>query len=260
MEQKLSEIKGILFDIDGVLYIGDKAVNGAAETINRLKKAGVPCRFSTNTTTKSSSTLFEKLNRLQLPIEKSEIISAPQVAIRYLRKLNNPKCFFCVNDDLIHDFAEFQTSETNPDYIVIGDINDGWNYDILNKMFRMIISGTEIIAIHKGRFWQEPDGLYLDIGVFIAGLEYASGKTATVIGKPNREFFHLAVEDMGVSPEGVIMVGDDINSDIGGAQNAGLRGILVKTGKYRESLVAESEITPDMIINSVADLPAVIQI
>lgn len=254
MAQLFSGVQGFLIDLDGVLYVGDQVIDGAVETINYLKNSGYPLRFATNTTTKSSATFYKKLKNLNLPIEPQEVISAPRVAVLHLRKMGNPSCFLCLNDDVKTDFAEFPVSESHPQVIVIGDIGDQWNYDIMNRMFRMAINGSDIIALHKGRYWQEPDGLRLDIGAFVFGLEYAAGTTATVIGKPNRAFFHMAVEDMGLAPENVVMIGDGIETDIGGAQAAGLKGILVKTGKYREELVARSAVTPDAVIQSIADL------
>ncbi len=255
MKKGFSEINGVLFDLDGVFYVGDDAIPGGAETIEELRKMGITCRFSTNTTTKSLTTLFRKIQQLGLPIEKSEIISAPQVAIRYLRKQNNPTCFLCVNDDLCEDFQEFAVSDTAPDFIVIGDIDDRWDYNLLNRMFRMILNGAQIIALHKGRYWHQPDGIYLDIGSFVVGLEYSTGKQAKVIGKPNPDFFHLALEDMQVPTSKALMIGDDVVSDVGGAQKAGLKGVLVKTGKYRDELVKASGVTPDAIVQSVASLP-----
>ena len=94
----------------------------------------------------------------------------------------------------------------------------------------------------------------MDIGAFVAGLEYVTQKEAIVIGKPSKDFFDLAVEDMGLPVGEVVMVGDDINSDVGGAQQAGLKGVLVKTGKYREQLVRHADVPPDLVIESVAKL------
>ncbi|MEE9441187.1 MAG: TIGR01458 family HAD-type hydrolase [candidate division Zixibacteria bacterium] len=256
--RKFEDIKGVLFDLDGVLYIGNQIIPGAVEAIEYLRQKQIPCRFSTNTTTKSRGVLFRKITSLGLPIKQEEIISAPQAAIRYLRKIGQPKCYLCLNDDLKDDFSEFAQTDTNPDYVIIGDIWDKWNYEIMNRIFRFLIEGAELIALHKGRYWREPDGLHIDIGVFITGLEYASGKKAIVIGKPSPEFFTAAVEDMNLAPAEVIMIGDDIESDVGGAQNAGLRGVLVKTGKYREDLVSKSKIVPDAIIDSVAQLSKLI--
>jgi HAD superfamily hydrolase (TIGR01458 family) len=251
MEKLNIHLKGFLIDLDGVLYIGNELIDGAVEAIKRIKSAGRPCRFATNTTTKSMATLYRKLQDLGLPIEKDEIFSAPRAAVVHLHKIGDPTCFLVMNDDVKNDFAEFETS-ADPDTVVIGDIDDGWNYEIMNRLFRMVIGRAEIVALHKGRYWQEPDGLHLDIGAFVAGLEYVSGKTAAVVGKPDPAFFKMAVEDMGLLPEDVGMIGDDIESDIGGAQGIGMRGVLVKTGKYREELAARSHVIPYALIDSVA--------
>lgn len=254
MEKLRSQIKGLLIDLDGVLYVGDELIEGAVESINYIKSLSLPCRFATNTTTKSLTTLYRKLQALGLPIEKDEIISAPRAAVLHLRKIDNPVCFLCLNDDVKTDFAEFETSEKDPDIVIIGDIDGGWTYEIMNNLFKMAVGRAEILALHKGRYWHEPDGLRLDIGAFVAGLEYASGKEATVIGKPNPAFFRMAVEDMGLIPKDVAMIGDDIESDIGGAQAAGMKGILVRTGKFRQELADRSHIMPYVVIDSIADL------
>ena len=254
MQKMSQQIRGFLFDLDGVFYVGDQLIDGAVETIRHVKSGGFPCRFATNTTTKSSTTLFKKLQALGLPIEKDEIISAPRAAVLHLRKLDNPTCFLCMNDDVRTDFAEFEISDKEPEIVVMGDIDDGWNYDLMNRLFLMTLGKAEILALHKGRYWQEPDGLHLDIGAFVAGLEFATGKVATVIGKPSPDFFRMAIEDMGLAADNVLMVGDDIESDIGGAQSAGMRGMLVRTGKYREELVARSHVIPYAVIDSIAQL------
>jgi len=139
--------------------------------------------------------------------------------------------------------------------VIVGDVGKSWDYDLMNRVFRMVIGGAELVALHKGRYWQVEDGLRMDIGAFVAGLEYATGKQATVIGKPSAEFFHLALADMRLDPEAVAMIGDDIGGDVGGAQSVGMKGVLVRTGKYREDLVSGSGITPDMIVDSIADIP-----
>lgn len=251
-KQILDQVDGLLIDLDGVLYIGDQPIEGAADAITRLKADNFALRFVTNTTTKSLETLHKKLVAMQLPIEKNEIISATQAAVLYLRQLGSPACFLVLSDDPKKDFAEFTQSDVNPDYIVIGDIGQQWNYDLLNIIFNMVIRGAEMIALHKGKFWQTEDGLQMDIGAFVAGLEYVTGQTATVIGKPSRTFFETALLDIGVKPARAAMIGDDIDSDIGGAQAACMKGILVKTGKYREELIKKSNVKPDFVIDSIS--------
>lgn len=254
----LQNIKGLLIDLEGVLYIGDRIIDGTPETLHYLRSKKVVCRFFTNTTTKSVETLHRKIVNMGFDIEKNEIISAPHAAVLYLRKIADPTCYLLLSDDAKRDFTEFQLAETNPQYIVVGDIGNAWDYDLVNKLFQMIMHGAKLIALHKGRFWKTEDGLRVDIGVFIDGLEYATGKQAVIMGKPSKSFFDLALQDMHLSVKDVAIIGDDIDSDVGGGMSCGLEGILVKTGKYREDYVAESNIKPDMILESLNELKRII--
>jgi HAD superfamily hydrolase (TIGR01458 family) len=254
VENAFSKIGGIFFDLDGVLHIGDEQIPGAAEALIHVKSKGIFCRFLTNTTTKSLVSLHKKVVNLGLPIEKNELFSAPQAAIHYLRRKERPSCHLVLADDTKADFAEFPRTDKNPEYVILGDIGISWDYTLLNSIFRMLIEGSILIALHKGRYWQTEDGLRLDIGVFVAGLEYVTGREAIIMGKPSPAFYHMAMESTGLDPETVVMIGDDIESDVGGAQRAGIRGALVKTGKYREELVARSSVHPDAVISSVAEL------
>ncbi|MFV1980474.1 MAG: TIGR01458 family HAD-type hydrolase, partial [Rhodothermia bacterium] len=252
-------VRGLLVDLDGVLYVGDEVIPGAAESLERIKSAGYPIRGVTNTTTKSTATLGRRLASLGLPLAPDEIVNAPRAAVQYLRTLDSPTVRLVLSDDAASEFDEFAVaesgSESRPDVIVIGDVGPAWDYRLLSELFGHLIEGAALVALHKGRYYQGPDGLILDIGGFVSALEYAASVEAVVIGKPSPRFFQLAVSDMGLEPDEVVMIGDDIESDVGGAQRAGLRGILVKTGKYRDHLVEKSAVMPDMIIESIADLP-----
>ena len=254
----LSNVKGILFDINGVFHVDNQPFDGAIETIAKAKEK-FPCRFVTNTTTKSRREFHQSLVDMKLPIDESEIISAPYAAVLYLRQLNSPTCHLLLSESVTQDFAEFKQSDTDPDVVVIGDIGDRWNYEIMNRIFKMLNRGAELIALHKGKYWQAEGDLQLDIGAFVTGLEYVTGKTATVVGKPSDSFFQLALSELKLPAENVIMVGDDIDSDVGGAQQQGIRGILVKTGKYRQELVEASDVEPDLILQSIADFTEILE-
>ncbi len=251
-------IKGVLFDLDGVLYIGSKAIDGAVEAVDKIRASGIQCRFVTNTSTLSLVSLQQKINAMGFSVPVSEIISAPQAAVLYLKNLSNPICRLLLTEDVKRDFMEFRQSDTAADHIIVGDIGCAWTYQLLNEVFTCLNNGAKLIAIHKNRFWQTEQGLQMDIGGFIHGLEYASGAKAIIIGKPSADFFHIALNDLGLHPSEVMMVGDDIDSDIGGAQQAGLSGVLVKTGKYRQVYVDASTIKPDLLVNSIVDLPQVL--
>lgn len=255
MKDSIGRIEGVLFDIDGVVHVGKTAIPGAADALRHLDRKSTPYRFVTNTTTKSPRTLHERMQAMGLPIaDPGLILTTHEVAAAWLRARGCPSCLLLVNDDARETYGGLPTSNDRPDYVVIGDIGDAWNYDILDRVFNMVMDGAAMLALHKGRYRQTENGLRMDIGAFVAGLEYTTGRTATIVGKPSSAFFDMAVQRLGVAKDRVVMVGDDIESDIGGAQNAGIRGILVRTGKYREDAAAQSAVRPDAVIDSVADL------
>ncbi len=254
----LSSIKGILFDLDGVLYIESHAVEGAIEAVAKIQASGVQCRFVTNTSTLSLTSLQQKINALGFSIPANEIISAPQATYLYLKRQQYPVCRLLLAENVKQDFKEFNQPDKPVSYIVIGDIGDKWSYTLLNEVFNDLMQGAKLIAIHKNRFWQTGHGLQMDIGGFIDALEYASGVKAMIIGKPSADFFQIALNDMALKPSEVAMTGDDIDADVGGGQQVGLKGILVKTGKYRQNYTEASTVKPDLIIDSIADLPKIL--
>jgi len=251
---KLGGIKGVLFDLDGVFYVGNRMIDGADKLIATIKQKGIPCRYVTNTTTQTRLSIAGKLQAMGLSILEDEIVSTPSVALSYLHQQAYRSCYFLLNDAVKQEFQSLPNVDTNPDAVVIGDIGDAWNYALLNKVFRMLMSGAELVALHKNKFWQTEEGLRLDIGAFVTGLEYVSDKQAVVIGKPSPAFFQLAVDQLQLPVAQVLMVGDDIDSDVGGAQQAGLKAALVRTGKYRPEYAASSLIKPDLVVDSVAGL------
>jgi HAD superfamily hydrolase (TIGR01458 family) len=249
------DTKGVLLDIDGVLYVGNRVIDGAVRAVESLKAAGLALRCLSNTTTKPASAVMAKLSSMGFPVTPQEIITAPAAAVRYLKERRARRCHFVLRSEVRKEFSGFETDESNPEFIILGDIGDRWDYSQLNRVFGMMMAGAELIALHKGRFWQVEEGLKVDIGAFVAGLEYAAGKEAVVIGKPSAEFYRLALQDLGLEAADVLMVGDDIDSDVGGAQKAGLKGVLVRTGKYREDVVQRSQVKADYVLASIADLP-----
>jgi HAD superfamily hydrolase (TIGR01458 family) len=251
----LSSIRGILFDLDGVLYIGANVIGGAIAAITDIKQRGYRCRFVTNTSTLSSASLHKKLTGLGFDIGEHEIISATRAALIYLQQFDDTVCHLLLSDDVKQDFQHFKQSDSKADFVIIGDIGDAWSYPLLNNVFKLLMNGAQLIAIHKNRFWQTEQGLQMDIGAFITGLEYASQKQATIIGKPSPDFFRAALTELDLAPQQVAIIGDDIDSDIGGGQSAGLTGILVKTGKYRKAYADNSPVIPNLTLASVAELP-----
>ena len=162
--------------------------------------------------------------------------------------------------DMEEDFLDFQLVDSYPEAIVLGDMGAGFTFNLINALFNHILDGAELVAMHKNRFWKSADGYSLDVGAFVSALEYASGRPASIMGKPNLNLFVLASREWNLPAEKILMVGDDIEGDVGGALNAGMKSILVKTGKFRAETLQSSNIRPNYIIDSIADLPGIIDL
>ncbi len=252
-KHEFGNIKGLLTDMDGVWFVEDRALPGAIDTLARLRARSIPIRFVTNTTTTTRAQMARKMLEMGFDVEESEFVTTPTAAASLMRQAGIERVKLVISPSIRNEFPGL-TNNQPYQAIVIGDIGRAWNYDLMSELFRIVMDGAEIVALHKGRYWQVADGLALDIGAFVAGLEYATGKTAAVVGKPSPAMFYAAMTELGMEADDVVMIGDDIYNDIAGAQAAGLRGVLVKSGKYRESAVARSGVTPDLVIESIADL------
>jgi len=252
---------GFLFDLDGVIFQGNSLISGSKEILSALTGAGIPYRFITNTTRMTKNNLVKMLGDMGLAVDSNDVFSAPHAAAEYCElKGYNKILLFIPDQEMQDDFSAFQLVENNPDAVVVGDMGALFTFGLLNKIFRIMIDGAELVAMHKNRYWAPADGLTLDLGAFISALEYASNKSAAVMGKPNANLFKLAVRSWNISKSSIYVVGDDLDGDILGSQNAGMKSILVKTGKFREEGLENSKIVPDYIINSIADLSGLIQL
>ena len=255
----MKEIRGLLLDLDGVLYVGDTPVPGAIEALRDLRKRSFPVRFVSNSTRRSRASVAARLGSLGFAVGEPEILTPAVAAASMLRK-EGKTAFLVTTGDAHQDFQQsgVRLTADHPDAIVVGDAGDNFTYELLNRVMRMILSGAELIALERDRTWMGASGPMLSAGPFVAALEYATGKEAVCVGKPSPGFFSIALEGLGITASGAAMVGDDIETDIGGAQRCGMQGILVRTGKFREELLASSGIVPDLVIDSVADLPLVL--
>lgn len=249
----LSRAAGLLIDLDGTVYQGDNPLPGVAETLAWLRAEGVPFRFVTNTTMRSRAALAQRLQRMGMDAREADILNPATVTARFLRA-EAAHAHVLVLDEALHDFDGVTLDERHPKYVVVGDLGDGWSYEILNRAFRVIFEQDAVlIALGRSRYWRAADGLRLDSGPFVAALEYASGQTAIVMGKPERAFFEQAIGALGLPAHQVAMIGDDIEGDVAGAQRAGMIGALVQTGKFRPDDLTR-DVWPDFVLGSLAEL------
>ena len=251
----LEDVRALLIDLDGVLYAEDQPIAGAAQAVRRLRERGLPLRFVTNTTAHSRDRTLHKLVRLGLGVYDRELITPAALAVQHCRECGQHRVALIMNEEVKRDFRELEDTTGRADAVIIGDLGSAFGYDVLNRAFRQVMDGAELIALQKNRYWMPADGLSLDVGPFVAAIEYATGRDAYVVGKPAKGFFEQVLAAVGVDASAAAMVGDDIESDIGGALRAGLDAILVRTGKYREDRVRASTIQPTRIVDSIADVP-----
>lgn len=254
----LHEVTAVLIDLDGVLYVEDAPIEGAVAAVERLRADGFALRFVTNTTAHARDQTLAKLRRLGFAVEEAELVTPAALALRYCRHRGHGRVALVMNDEVKRDFADLEETDGHADAVIVGDLGSGFGYDVLNRAFRQVMDGAELIALQKNRYWLRADGLSLDVGPFVAALEYATGAQAYVVGKPAREFFAQVLDDLDTAPALAVMVGDDIESDIGGALGAGLLAVLVRTGKFREERVRASGSQPTAVVDSIAALPAVL--
>jgi HAD superfamily hydrolase (TIGR01458 family) len=254
----LRGVRALLIDIDGVLYVADEPIPGAREALTRLRAAGTSLRFVTNTTARSRTSTLTKLHGLGFDVGDDELVTPAALACRYCSERGHRTVALVMNDEVKRDFAALDEADSAVDAVIVGDLGDAFGYEALNRAFRLLMDGAELVALQKNRFWLTPDGLSLDVGAFVAALEYAAACRAHVVGKPARAFFEIPLGELGVDARSAAIVGDDVESDIGGALDAGLGAVLVQTGKYREDLVRASGIEPTATVASIADVPALL--
>ena len=253
--QNFSRISGLLIDLEGVLYSDNKLIKGAVEAINTIRKNNSKIRFLTNTTTAPVKQILEKLIDFNFDIVKEEIFSPIIATKKYLTKNNLKKICLITDPSLVEEFDSFEINQKNPDAIILGDIYKNFNWVILDNAFKLINeNNSKLIALHKNKYCKRDGRISLDLGPFVDAIEYACGIKAEVMGKPEKKIFNMAIEDLGVPKNEVVMIGDDIMSDIKGAKDFGIKAIQVKTGKYQENDSNNKFTQPDERIESIVDV------
>ncbi|NIN70657.1 MAG: TIGR01458 family HAD-type hydrolase [Gemmatimonadetes bacterium] len=247
--------RGLLLDLDGTVYEDGGLIVGADAAIEALRAAGVPVRFVTNTTRVPRATVAGWLEDFGVPALADEIFTPPLAAVAWLRGQGIRRVAICLPEGSFAEFAEFDIVDNDPQAVVVGDLGPVWNFDTMNRVFRWLLDGVEFVALHRNRYWKTEGEWVLDVGAFVAAFEYATGRQATLVGKPSRPMFEAAARSMGLALSDVAMVGDDLQADIAGAQAIGVQGIMVRTGKFRAEELQNSAIRPDLVVDSLATLP-----
>jgi HAD superfamily hydrolase (TIGR01458 family) len=251
------KFKPLLIDLDGVLKIGNSPAPDVNEFFNFINENKIPACILSNSTLRTGEQVkdFFSANGIVLSIP---VITAFDATLSFVKKNYKKVQVYC-RDYLIHHF-EGMIDEENPEAIVIGDIEDRWNYQIVNDIFKKVFAGADLVAMHKNKYWNPAGELLIDAGAFITGIEYSSNKEAILIGKPSPLYFKTALESIGVKIEnGFYMIGDDIENDTKAAQDIGGKGILIYTGKTKFPLETNSNIKPDFEVHSLKEVISILK-
>lgn len=250
-------VHGLLIDLDGTVYQGSELVPGVVRAIHRIRAAGIPFLFTTNTSRKSRADVVSDLAGMGFDVGSHEILTAPVAAAVWLASEGIDSVQLLVSESTHADFAGLNVTDQGARAVLVGDLGAGFTFERLNSAFRSLRAGARLVAIHRNRFWLPDAGPTLDAGPFVAALEYAAGTRATLIGKPATAFFAMAAEILGLPVEGLAVIGDDLESDIRGGRAAGLTTIQVRTGKYdrKATEAVPPEFAPHRVVDSLAAVP-----
>jgi HAD superfamily hydrolase (TIGR01458 family) len=266
----MASVRAVLIDIDGVLTVSWEPLPGAVAALREVREAGLGVALVTNTTSRTRASIASALEGAGFPVSAEDILTAPAVTAAYLADhCPGARCTLLNSGDIAEDLAgvtlvgggsegESEDVPEDVDVVILGGAGPEFDYTALNQAFGHLQHGARLVAMHRNLYWRTADGLQLDAGAFLAGLEKAAGTEAEVTGKPSPAFFEAALARLGVGADEALMVGDDIESDVLAAQRAGLTGVLVKTGKYLPETHHSASGTPDHVIESFADLPALL--
>jgi HAD superfamily hydrolase (TIGR01458 family) len=248
----------ILVDVDGVLHVSGEPISGAPEAIRDLRASGHRLRFVTNNTTRSRATLAGELRGCGIELDDSELQTTAAAAARALA---GKRVFALVMAALVEDLEGIELVGEGANAVLLGGADETeetgrvFSYMNLARAFAELELGADLYSQHNNRRWHTSRGPLLDSGAFVSGLEYAADVEATVLGKPSPAYFEAALAALDAEPELTWMVGDDLDSDIAGAQRYGLKTVLVRTGKFRPDALERSTVVPDAVISSIAFLP-----
>lgn len=242
-----SATQAVIFDIGGVLLDGNSAMPGAVEALAHLRRADIPFLLLTNTTRRNHAELLTAMQDAGLAVSAQQLLTPARAAADWLRDQQTHGVLL-IHPGLLPDFAEVdatlvreKTETTAPRAVIVGDAGEGFHYAALNEAFRALMDGARLISLSDSRYFREADGLSLDAGPFVRLLENAAGVPSIAMGKPGAPFFQQAIAALGVPAEHITLIGDDVHSDIQGADAVGLQTILVQTGKYQ---AGDEEQTP----------------
>lgn len=258
-QQSRSPVDGVLFDIDGVLVTSWHPIPGAAEAVADVRRRGLRCAFLTNTTSRTCEGIAAALREVGIEVDSDEVVTAGRLTAEYVRTTYPGRRVWLLNSgDMAADLAGIELDEVDPEVVVLGGAGPEFTHRALSRVVELMFDGVPVVAMHRGTTWATEDGLRIDVGSYLPGIEEVTGVRVASVGKPSLTAFLTAAELARTDPERTVMVGDDLAGDVIAAQRVGLTGVLVRTGKFRQQVLELSPDRPDHVLDSLADLPVLL--
>ncbi|MFC7449450.1 HAD-IIA family hydrolase [Rhodococcus daqingensis] len=252
----MAAVEGVLFDIDGVLVTSWQPLAGAAAALAAVRDRGLERAFLTNTTSRTRAEIAAALRDCGMAVDPDEIVTAAALTAEHLRSAHpGQRCLLINHGDIAGDMTGIEFDADRPEVVVLGGAGPEFDHAALSRVVELMLDGVPVVAMQGGLTWATAEGIRIDTGAYLPGLEAAGNARITVVGKPSPTGFLAAAGLMGTHPERTVMIGDDLENDVLAAQRAGFVGVLVRTGKFRQSVLEAAETAPGHVLGSVADLP-----
>lgn len=251
--------KPLLIDLDGVLRLGSKPAPSLQNFLTFIRENNIKACILSNSSLYSSSEVYSFFTNHSIKINLP-IITAIDAGYNYVRSKYKRVSVYCDNNvkPMFNEILDYQ----NPEAVLIGDIGDTWNYKMLQQIFEFVQNGAELVAIHKNKFWNKPNvGIQLDAGPFVHAIEYATSVEAMLIGKPSELYFMSALNLLDKDKlEKFVMIGDDLDSDMMGANKLGAKTILIYTGKTKSPFPKSYEQFVNYTANNLEEVIEILKI
>jgi HAD superfamily hydrolase (TIGR01450 family) len=261
-------VGGVLFDIDGVLTTSWEAIPGAAETLRALADNQIARSYLTNTTARTRQQIADRLSAAGMEVRADEVITAAVLTAEFVRsRYPGARCFLVNSGQIAEDMPGIDIVDCagtdTPDVVLLGGAGPEYSHLTLSRVYDWMAQGVPVVAMHRSTSWNTTEGLRIDTGMYLIGMEETSGRSATAVGKPAPAGFLTAAARLGVDPDEMYMIGDDLNNDVLAAQVVGMTGVLVRTGKFRQDTLDrwaadEFAMQPNYVIDSIVDLPGLL--
>ena len=252
----MAGVEGVLLDIDGVLVTSWHPIDGAVAAVREVRERGLACAYLTNTTSRTCDEIADALRSAGIEADSGEIVTAARLTAEYVRSTYPGSRAWVLNSgDITADLSGIELDDEDPEVVILGGAGPEFTHDALSRVVGLMLDGVPVVAMHRGTTWATHDGLRIDTGTYLPGMEEVAGTNVVSVGKPSLAAFLTATDLMGTEPDATVMVGDDLTNDVLAAQRVGLTGVLVRTGKFRQSVLDLAPQRPDHVVDSVAQLP-----